>query len=251
MTRVVMVHGAFCGGWAFERFREPFEAAGYSVTAVDLRGHGADEPHDRVSGLTMADYAADIARTCETQPEPPVLVGHSLGGLVGQLAARRARFKGLVLLAPSPPWGVAASSVEEAITAMGVQMLSSLAWAVPPDRDVMRRHSLDRVPRAEQEAILARMRPESALALRQTLNWWLDPFMTTSLGPGPLPGPILTLIGERDSVHPPETVTATAERIGSRLEVLAGMSHWLVGEPGWEGVADETLAWLTSLRVGV
>ncbi|HEY8573263.1 alpha/beta hydrolase [Phenylobacterium sp.] len=244
MTHIVMVHGAFCGGWAFERFREPFEARGYSVAAPDLRGHALGEPSSAVSGCSMSEYARDIADLCAGFGEPPVLVGHSLGGLVGQLAARRTKLKALVLLAPSPPWGVAGSSLEEAVTAFGVQMLSSLSGAVEPDRDVMRRYSLDRMPPAEREAIVARLRAESALALRQTLNWWLDPFMTTSVGPGPLPGPVLALGGETDTVHPSQTVAATAERVGATCEVLPGMSHWLIGEPGWDVVAERVIRWL-------
>src|SRR4051812_6016405 len=110
MTAIIMVHGAFCGGWAFERFRAPFEAAGHSVLTPDLRGHGPDEPGQRVSGVSMSDYAADIAALCAAQDEPPVLLGHSMGGLVAQLAARKSRLRALVLLAPSPPWGVATSS---------------------------------------------------------------------------------------------------------------------------------------------
>src|SRR4051812_19995005 len=117
MTAVVMVHGAFCGGWAFEHFRKPFETAGFEVIAPDLRGHGEGEPANAVVGVSMTDYAADIAKLCADLPEPPVLLGHSMGGLVAQLAARKAPIRALVLLAPSPPWGVAASSLEEAATA--------------------------------------------------------------------------------------------------------------------------------------
>ncbi len=102
MTAIVMAHGAFCGGWAFERFRTPFEAAGFEVLAPDLRGHGQREPDAAVVGVSMADYAADIAALCDDLPEPPVLLGHSMGGLVAQLAARRAKVRALVLLAPSP-----------------------------------------------------------------------------------------------------------------------------------------------------
>ena len=40
MIPIVMAHGAFCGGWAFEAFRQPFEAAGYDCLTPDLRGHG-------------------------------------------------------------------------------------------------------------------------------------------------------------------------------------------------------------------
>ncbi len=189
---IIMVHGAFCGGWAYERFRAPFEAAGFAVATPDLRGHGPDEPTGRVAGVSMSHYADDIAALCAAEPEPPVLLGHSMGGLVAQLAARKVPVKALVLLAPSPPWGITGSSLEEAATAFGVQMMGAFfAGAIPPDRNLMRAYTLDRVPAEEREAVVSRLRPESATAVRETLNWWLDPFMTTSMGAGPLDAPSL------------------------------------------------------------
>jgi pimeloyl-ACP methyl ester carboxylesterase len=240
-----MVHGAFCGGWAFARFRAPFEAAGFRVACPDLRGHGAEEPDGAVAGLSMGDYAADVARLCETFSEPPVLLGHSMGGLVAQLAARQTPLKALVLLAPSPPWGVAHGTLEEGVTAFGVQMLGPFAaGAIEPDRGLMAHYSLDRLAKADRQATLARLRPESARAVRETLNWWLDPFMTTSIGPGRLAAPSLLIAGERDVVHSPTTAQAVADRIGAEFRIAPGMSHWLPGEPGWEHVAEMALGWL-------
>ena len=249
MTTVVMVHGAFCGAWSFERFRAPFEARGWRVVAPDLRGHGEGMGAGAVAGLSMGDYARDLVRLCAELPEPPMLIGHSLGGLVCQLAARRVRPKAMVLLAPSPPWGGTGSTVEEAVTAASVGLLDPFwSGAVAPDREVMRRHSLDRVRGPYRAQILQRMGHESARALREVLNWWLDPFMTTSVGPGPLPAPTLAIAGGRDAVHPAPTVRRTAERIGAAYREMPGMSHWLVGEPGWEDVAAQALAWLEDDR---
>lgn len=240
-----MIHGAFCGGWAFEAFRKPFEAAGHEVETPDLRGHAPADPAEAVIGVSMRDYAADVAAHVRSLAEPPVLVGHSLGGLVAQLVASRTPVRALVLLAPSPPWGVAGSSLEEAITAFGVNLISPFApGAVHADPDIMRHYGLDRMPDAEAATALVRLKAESGQALRETLNWWLDPFMATSLGPGRLAAPSLVLGGERDSVHPPATLRQVAERIGGRFEMLPGMSHWLPGEPGWETVATRALAWL-------
>lgn len=245
MTAIVMVHGAFCGGWAFERFRAPFEATGFEVVTPDLRGHEAGAPASAVVGVSMTDYAADIARLCETLPEPPVLLGHSMGGLVAQLAARRARVRALVLLAPSPPWGVVGSSLEEAATAFGVQIAGLFSsGALEPDRGLMRAYSLDRMSQADREAAVARLGPESAMAVRETLNWWLDPFMTTSVGPGAIAAPSLVISGQGDVVHSSATARAVAERIGAAFKIMPGMSHWLVGEPGWESVAETAITWL-------
>jgi pimeloyl-ACP methyl ester carboxylesterase len=237
-----MVHGAFCGGWAFEQFREPYEAAGWTVLTPDMPGRGAG---GSAAGLSVQDYVASVARLCEPLSERPVLLGHSMGGLVCQLAARKVQAQALVLLAPSAPWGIHGSSMEEAATAFGVQMADPF-WmgSMTPDRSLMRSHGLDRVPREQQAAILDRLCPESGRAVREVLNWWLDPFMSTSVGAGALPMPSLVIAGERDAVHPTHTVRQTADRIGATYAVMPGMSHWLIGEAGWETVAGATLEWL-------
>ena len=80
-TPVVMVHGAFCGGWVFERFRKPFERAGHVVLTPDLPGHEA-RAQQSVANLTMIDYARSVVEVCKACETPPVLVGHSMGGLV-------------------------------------------------------------------------------------------------------------------------------------------------------------------------
>ena len=240
----IMVHGAFCGGWAFDAFRQPFEAAGYDCLTPDLRGH---TPGQSAAGASMADYAKDIAALIEAQATPPVLVGHSLGGLVAQMAAARAPVAALVLLAPSAPWGIAGGSLEEAVSAVSLYALGPF-WlqAIEPAYPLARRYSLDKLDKPGRKAIFNRMIPESGRALWETLNWWLDPFMTSQVVPGRIKAPVLAMVGEHDLIHPPATVTQTARRIGGETRVMAGMSHWLLSEPGWETVAGHCLEWLAA-----
>jgi len=242
---VVFIHGGFCGGWSFDHLRKPFEAAGHATLAPDLRGHEAGAAPQAVVGVSMGDYAADIVKLCESLPAPPILVGHSMGGLVAQMAAMRTPVAAMALLAPSPAWGGSASSVEEAIAAFGLHFLGPY-WArsLPPDRSAMDAYCMPRMSKAERDAAFARMVPESGRAIFETLNWWLDPFMTTGVNPMRLKAPALALVGQRDAIHPPRTVRMSARRIGAAFQELPGMSHWLLSEPGWETVADAILAWL-------
>ena len=244
-----MVHGAFCGGWAFDAFRRPFEAAGHAVATPDLRGHGEGEPSSAVIGVSMADYARDVTELVRAQKTPPVLIGHSMGGLAAAMAASRAEVSALILLAPSPPWGIAGGSLEEAGSAVALYGLGAYwAQAVEPDRFVAKLYSLDRMGAEDGRRVAGRMRAESGRALFETLNWWLDPFMTTSVPTGAIKAPVFAGVGERDLINPPSTVRQTAGKLGAALEVFPGMSHWLVGEPGWEGVAATCLEWMDEAR---
>jgi pimeloyl-ACP methyl ester carboxylesterase len=245
VTAIVMAHGAFVGGWSFDVFAQPFRDAGYQVHTPDLRGHAAADAPERVIGVSMRDYAQDLVELCAGLGEPPILLGHSLGGLVALMAARRVRPKALALLAPSPPWGLAGWTLEAAVASIGAHIAGLTSnGAIEPSREVMRYATLDRMDADQADPVLARMRPESARALRETLCWWMDPFMTTAIGPGPIGAPALVLTGEADRVHPPAAGRQVAERIGGAFELLPRMSHWPVGEPGWEGVAGRVLDWL-------
>ena len=60
---------------------------------------------------------------------------------------------------------------------------------------------------------------------------------------------MLHLAGGEDRLNPPGTVERIATLYGSfaRYEKFPGMSHWLVGEPGWEKIADRALSWLKDI----
>ncbi len=237
---LILIHGAFCGGWIFDAFKAPLEAAGHPCRVAELLA-----PRENPAGLSMADYARRIEALARAEAASPILIGHSLGGLAAQLAAMRVPVRGLILLAPSAPWGVTGVSVEEAISAVSLMGLGAY-WlsSVEPDYATAHTYSLDRLDRAARKAAFQRMRAESGRALWETLNWWQDPFAVTAVDPTRIPCPVLALAGGQDRVHPPATVRRTAERLGGETQVFDAMSHWLPAEPGWEAVAAACLAWI-------
>ena len=97
----------FVPGWCCDRtaFGPQFEhfARTHAVTALDLRGCGqSDRPED---GYEIPDLADDLARFCaEVGIDEPVVVGHSLGGMIAvELAARHPTVpRALVLVDPGP-----------------------------------------------------------------------------------------------------------------------------------------------------
>ena len=85
MARFVLVHGAFGGAWCWEPVTGPLREAGHTVGTLDLPGGGADRTP--VDGITLASCAKRVCDVLASQPEPAILVGHSMGGVVVTQAA--------------------------------------------------------------------------------------------------------------------------------------------------------------------
>lgn len=105
MATFVLVHGAWHGSWCWKKMVPLLEAAGHTVVTPDLPSHG-DDP------TPLAEIGADayrdrIKEVLEAQPEPVILVGHSMGGLVISAGAEAcpekvATLVYLAALLPSP-----------------------------------------------------------------------------------------------------------------------------------------------------
>ena len=80
MAHFLLIHGACHGGWCWRRVLPLLEAAGHTVDAPDLPGHGADETP--MSALSLDLYCAAVAERALSSAEPVVLVGHSMAGAV-------------------------------------------------------------------------------------------------------------------------------------------------------------------------
>src|SRR5918997_808405 len=87
MTRFLLVHGAFAGGWVWEPLKQALEAAGHTVEAPDLPGSG-DDPTP-IPEVTLGAYTDRVCAVLRERPEPAVLVPNSMGGVVATQAAAR------------------------------------------------------------------------------------------------------------------------------------------------------------------
>lgn len=99
---VLLVHGWCCDRTFMAPLTAHFIAKGHSVLAVDLRGHGA-------SPAPAGDYAIealadDIAHLCKSLSlERPLVVGHSMGGVVAyDLALRYPALAAAVVMLDAP-----------------------------------------------------------------------------------------------------------------------------------------------------
>jgi pimeloyl-ACP methyl ester carboxylesterase len=88
MTTFILIHGAWHGGWCWDKVKPILEKSGYMVIAPDLPGHGDDKTP--ILEIDMDAYTNCVCQIIDQQPDKVILVGHSLGGLsITQAAEKR------------------------------------------------------------------------------------------------------------------------------------------------------------------
>ncbi len=98
MATFVLIHGAWHGGWCWDKVVPLLKGKGHKVEAPDLPGHGKDKTP--IMEVSLKAYVDRICQILDAQSEPVVLVGHSMGGIVISQAAeyRPEKIKILVYL---------------------------------------------------------------------------------------------------------------------------------------------------------
>lgn len=99
----VLVHGAFAGKYAWQAVQLLLEAQGNKVLALDLPAHGDDTT--ALGAATFESYVDAVAQLVDAEPNPVILVGHSMAGVViSQLAEKMpAKIEKLVYLSAYLP----------------------------------------------------------------------------------------------------------------------------------------------------
>jgi pimeloyl-ACP methyl ester carboxylesterase len=247
-----MIHGAFCGEWVFEGWRPLFETHDFEVHTPTLRHHGSPIccTGRELGRTSVRDYAADLGELLDGLPDWPVVIGHSLGGLLAQMLAAHKRVRALVLLAPSTPWGMLPSTPFAFFSAQALY-LDGAFWrkAVAPKTWIAAGNALDLLTEEQRGAIVRRLVPESGRAVFEVMHWMFDSSRATFVDRRSVTCPVLCLAGARDRISPPAALRRLARRYDgrARFEVLPDHSHWLVGEPGWERIATGSLEWLARI----
>lgn len=239
---VVFVHGAWHGAWCWQdTFVPHFVQSGYAVYSLSLRGHGQSVGGGSLRWTRVTDYVEDLAAVTADLPVPPVLVGHSMGGLVVQKYLERRPAAAAVLLASVPPRGVI-GGVMRAIRRHPVAFLkanltmSLYHLVATPD---MARHRLfsESTPEEIVAACHPRLQDESYLA-------FLDMMVLNLPRPKRVQTPMLVMGAAEDTIMSQKDVEATARAYGTEPVIFPGMGHNMMMEPGWEKVADTILEWL-------
>ncbi len=182
----------------------------------------------KIASLSLRDYTDDLVGLVNSLDSPPLLVGHSMGGLLAQLVAARTRHAGLVVACPAPAAGINASTAANRRMALPFFFrLRPWARPVPPPgfdrfREWIANTQTEDIAREIHDGLVC----ESGRVQCELLLAVLRLSRTTVVDYSAITTPVLAMWGERDHIVPAGAVRQAAARYGHGVSVeVAGSDH--------------------------
>jgi pimeloyl-ACP methyl ester carboxylesterase len=234
--QLLFVHGAFSSAAHFEPWLGYFREAGYRGTSISLPGHGGAEP-EALARLTFADYVDAVTGAVRRCEQPPVVVGHSMGGLLAMRAAMEAPVAGLVVVNSPAPGGflVRPGVVVRELAQIGRALAGLPVMPSPQTVRALVTHDLSA---AESDEIIAEGGMESGRVLRRLACG------ANGIVLGKIDCPVLCLGADGDRVVPQSAAARIARATGAEVVVFPGHGHWLIAGSLTGTVAATVRDWL-------
>jgi pimeloyl-ACP methyl ester carboxylesterase len=203
-------------------------------------------PDPQLGKLTLKDVIDDFAGLIQGLDKKPVIIGHSMGALVVQILFQRGLAAAGVAIDSAPPQGV--------FTAQWSFLKSNWPHITPfvrksrPIEMTFERFQhtfVNGLPLDKQRAAFERyVVPESRRVPAQSLT---SVARVDFRRPGP---PLLMIAGGTDHIIPAGLVRTNFARYKrpdsvTEYKEFRGRTHFIIGQEGWEEVADYVVDWLT------
>lgn len=250
---VLLIHGMWSTPATFDRLRPVLEAAGHETHAPALLFHDRPvglPPAPGLRDLPIRAYVDQLEAEALKLGAPPVILGHSMGGLLAQLLGARIDHAGLVLLSPAAAANAQSFSLDPFKTLKNV-ILKWGWWDEPTlcDEAGARWGIFNGVPEAVTRAEIAALVWDSGRVLAEMA---LPPAFgrTTQVDYARLDRPALVVVGSDDRITPPGIARATARNLAGTVDYheLPGAPHWIFWGELERQVAAMVVEWLAGLH---
>lgn len=242
---ILFIHGAYTAAWCWQDNYLPwFAERGYACYALSLVAHGNSRGREYLDSYGIDDYVENVAHITRQFDQPPILIGHSMGGMVVQKYLEQDVHPvtaASVLLCSVPPQGLLGSALGLAWSSPNVlvdlnQAMMGAAPSTESIRDALFYRPLDE---RRLEYIAACAQPESHRALWDMTFFNLPNPVLMQQRP-----PMLILGAEFDRLIPPSLVYMTAASYQLPAHILPNFGHGCMMEEGWEEGAQRIFDWL-------
>jgi len=238
---VLLIHGLCGGAWMWENYQTRLAAAGYRSHAVELRGRHGSRPVPDIGKVSINDYVDDTLALAESL-DTPIVIGHSMGGLIAQKVAEAGACRALVLISSAPPRWIPIASwtlLRKQIRHMHELVLRRPIIPSRAEADVL---MFNRTPLADRAAQYARLVPDSGRAGFEISVGSID------VREQRVTAPTLVVTGLDDQFVVPRVARALSRKYRAALKEFPTHAHHIITEPGWEKPCDEIILWMNERR---
>lgn len=249
---VVLIHGMWSTGETLSELQQAFERQGYVVHAPTLPYHKEKSAYDtddraRLARASLQEYVDFIVAKVNALETAPILVGHSMGGLLAQLVAARVQVDKLVLLSSAAPGGINSWSWSMVRT-FGRNLFRFPLWTrVTEVRESNIRYGIANTQTpVVQRQIFDMSTYESGMATFQIGVGGFLPHGFSRVDAQAVQSPVLVIGGTVDRITPIKIQRAIANKYGARAQLveLPGVCHWTVGGSNFPRVCSTMFHWL-------
>ncbi len=252
---VVLFHGMWSTGETLRPIQNRMEALGYQCWTPTLPHHENGGDSNGVGAMSLRNYISFLERYIADQhfDTPPLLVGHSMGGLLAQMLAARIPTAGLVLFAPGiAPGGIPAISLSQLRFFFPIT-IRPFWWKrshLPSSFKSASRALFNNLAPARQRKLFDLLVPESGRVLFELSFPQLDRTKAGAHDYNEVQVPIVILHGTKDGVVPSRgSRKLKAKYANVTLHEYPGAGHWLFEEPTTSDTVFSDLGrWLTAQK---
>ena len=239
---LLFIHGMWHGAWCWEEnFLPYFAENGYISYAMTLRGHNGSENNKSLRWTSINDYVEDIIKVVDRIKVPPVLIGHSMGGMIVQKYLEQHYAPAAVLLASPPPTGVFGATLRVAgrhpIAFLKANLTLSMYPIIETQALTKEAFFSDDFPQNKLAKYFCEMGDESYRA-------YLDMLLLNRPDPNRIITPMLVLGAEEDKIISTGEIEQTAQTYDTEVKIFPDLAHDMMLDTNWKSVAEYILVWL-------
>ena len=239
---ILFVHGMWGWHWYWSNFINVFTSSGYDCYAIDLYGHGPSWGSPVRGNVSLDKYVDEIKASISIISENntlPILIGHSMGGLIVQKIVEIVPVAGIVLIASAVSKGIIAIPTLRTVLIFLKYFMPAFFKRVimPSDKELIYM-VFHNVKGNELKTALEQYVPESGCAFFQIMTG------SISVDYGSISCPVLVVGGSKDRTIKPETCKRLAQKLNAEIEIFNKNGHWLVREDGWQKICKSILEWI-------
>lgn len=245
---IVFIHGLYVTSDCWKEWERYFADQGFKTSAPEWpnRDRHIDDLKKDFKAHTSINFTEilDVYRKeLRAKKVKPVLVGHSLGGLIAQILLQEGLAESAVAIHPAPPFGVLDLSPSFVRSNFPVLNILEQGPIHLTEKEFTYAFTNAQTKETQESAYQDFYIPESRKAARASLS------LDSKINPDKIKAPLFIIAGSEDHIIPAELNFRSFNKFRDgkadvTFKLYSRRDHWTIAAPGWEKIAKDIANWV-------